>query len=142
MRPAALVLALAVFTVAGCLLPARPFSIELPGDIVVDDLPVTLEDKTGLVQAIGLALPGQFNLVEGVGPGDNASMLVVSWLGGSCDVRTHLTFDRRDGGYVIEATTEGTSPCRSSGHLRTVTLLMAEPVDPTLVTLEVRGRSD
>ena len=48
-------------------------------------LPVTLEDRTGLVQAFGPAQPGQFNLFDGVKADANPTVLVVSWVGGLCD---------------------------------------------------------
>ena len=126
---------MAALAVAACLLPARQFSTTVPGNLASDELPVTLEDRTGLVQALGPAQPGQFNLVNGVAGGSDPSVIVVTWLGGACDRRTHLVFAGRDGGYTIEESTERADAfCTQQGIIRTVSIGLSAPIDPALVT--------
>ena len=134
MRVACLVIA--AVSVAACLLPSRMFSLTLAGDQSIPALPVTLEDRTGLVGAVGPALPGQFNFEEGVGPGADPSDLVVSWLGGACDVATHLVLSGRDDAYTIsEQTDQKPGACTLQAYLRTVTIRFATPINPDAVVL-------
>jgi hypothetical protein len=123
---------------AGCQLPAHLFSVRLSGDGIVEDLPVTVEDRTDLIRVVGPAQPGQFNLTEGVTTQGDPSVLVVSWMGGRCDDGAHLTFDEREGAYSIVVMTTSAAPCSGDGVLRTVSLGLTAPVDPDAVTLEQR----
>lgn len=121
---------------AACLLPARQFALELPGRPgVVEPLPVTLEDRTGLVQAVGPAQPGQLNIADGIGLGEDPSVLVVSWTGGACDRRSHLVFAAANDGYTITESTDRDGTCDDIGVLRTVTLGLASAIDPAVVRL-------
>ena len=132
----ALALIVAVLAVTACLLPATRFELTLSGSGVIDDLPVTLEDRTGQVDAVAPALPGQLNFQEGVAPGDDPSDLVVSWLGGACDLGTHLVVAAAGDGYTITEHTKRADACRSQAVLRTVTLRLETPIDPALVQLD------
>jgi hypothetical protein len=124
--------------VVGCQLPAHLFSVQLSGDGIVDDLPVTVEDRTDLIRVVGPAQPGQFNLEQGVTSQGDPSVLVVSWLGGRCDDAAYVTFDEADDGYSIVVATRAATPCRSAGVLRTISLGLTTPVDPETVSLEQR----
>jgi hypothetical protein len=117
----------------GCLLPARLFSVNVSGDGIVNDLPVTVEDRTDLVRAVGPALPGQFNLENGVRVGADPSQLVVTWLGGTCDYRTHLLFERLEDGYLVSERTDSATSCNAAGFVRTVTMELSAPVDADTV---------
>jgi hypothetical protein len=133
----AAVIALLGLTLGACLLPASQLTTVVPGQGVVNDLPVTLEDRTGLVRALGPAQPGQFNIRDGVKAGDDPSQLVVTWLGGSCDQATHLTFEARGDRYaVVERTDRAAGLCDAGAAVRTVTFGLTGPIDPDLVTLE------
>jgi len=132
---AALLIPIAILVIA-CLLPARQFSLTLDGKGVVDDLPVIVEDRSGQLLAVAAALPGQFNIQEGVAAGDVPSDVVVTWLGGQCDDRAHLAVDAMDGIYTIVETTEAARSCTLAGFLRTVTLRFTAPVRPGSVTLQ------
>ena len=135
--PVAVVALVAVVAVA-CVLPARLFSMTIPAGPATKELAVTLEDRTGLVQAFGPAQPGQFNLIESVGAPDKPDVLVVSWTGGSCDVEAHLVFSGKDGAYLITSKTKrDRGVCDQQGVLRTVSIGLSSPVDPTLVRLDV-----
>ena len=125
--------------VTACLLPAAQFSLTLDGKGVVHDLPVIVEDRSGQLLAVAAALPGQFNIQEGVAAGDVPSDLVVTWLGGMCDDRAHLVIDEVGAAYSIVETTESDAgSCRLGGILRTVTLRFSGPIDPARVTVEQR----
>jgi len=121
--------------VAACLAPSNLFVTSLKGGLVADDLAVTLEDRTGLVQAFGPAQPGQFNLFDGVKADANPTVLVVSWLGGVCDRATHLVFAAANGEYSVTETTEREAACRDAGVRRTVSIGLTSPVDAATVTL-------
>ena len=121
--------------VAACLAPSKLFVTSLKGGLVADDLAVTLEDRTGLVQAFGPAQPGQFNLFDGVKADANPTVLVVSWLGGICDRATHLVFAAANGEYSVMETTEREAACRDAGVRRTVSIGLASPIDASAVTL-------
>jgi len=121
--------------VAACLAPSKLFVTSLKGGLVADDLAVTLEDRTGLVQAFGPAQPGQFNLFDGVKADANPTVLVVSWLGGVCDRATHLVFAAANGEYSVTETTEREGACRDAGVRRTVSIGLTSPVDAATVTL-------
>jgi len=121
--------------VAACLAPSKLFVTSLNGGLVADDLAVSLEDRTGLVQAFGPAQPGQFNLFDGVKADANPTVLVVSWLGGVCDRATHLVFAAANGEYSVTETTEREGACRDAGVRRTVSIGLTSPVDAATVTL-------
>jgi hypothetical protein len=126
----------AFLAVSACLLPARHFSLVLTDDRPIEDLPVTFEDRTGLVEAVGPAQPGQFNLGQGVSPGEGPSELVISWVGGTCDHRTHLVLDARDGRYTVVETTDRASTCTLAGVVRTVTIALSSPLKAEDVAFE------
>jgi hypothetical protein len=134
MRAAGLLIA--IVAVSGCLLPARQFSLTLDGKGVVDDLPVTVEDRSGQLLAVAAALPGQFNLEAGVAGGGEPSDIVITWMGGQCDDRAHVAVDAKNGIYTIVETTESARSCTLGGFLRTVTLRFSGPVRPGSVTFE------
>jgi len=121
--------------VAACLAPSNLFVTSLKGGLVADDLAVTLEDRTGLVQAFGPAQPGQFNLSDGVKADANPTVLVVSWLGGLCDRATHLVFAAANGEYSVTETTEREAACRDASVRRTVSIGLTSPIDAATVTL-------
>jgi hypothetical protein len=132
MRAASVVLIAIVL--AACILPPRLFGVVLTNE-VAGDLPVTFEDRTGLVQVVGPAQPGQFNLTEGVTSQADPSVLAITWLGGACDLRAHLVFAGSDGAYSVTQTTDREGgPCTLQFN-RTVTVGLSSPVDPGQVTL-------
>jgi len=126
---------MSALAVAACLAPSKLFVTSLKGGLVADDHAVTLEDRTGLVQAFGPAQPGQFNLFDGVKADANPTVLVVSWLGGLCDRATHLVFAAANGEYSVTETTEREGACRDAGVRRTVSIGLTSPIDAATVTL-------
>jgi hypothetical protein len=134
MRAAAGLL-LSALVLSACLAPSRQFVTTVKGGLVADNLAVTLEDRTGLVQAFGPAQPGQFNLFDGVKADRDPSVLVVSWLGGLCDRTTHLVFAAANGEYSVTETTERESACRDASVRRTVSVGLTSPIDASAVTL-------
>ena len=126
---------MSALAVAACLAPSKLFVTSLKGGLVADDLAVTLEDRTGLVQAFGPAQPGQFNLSDGVKADANPTVLVVSWLGGLCDRATHLVFAAANGEYSVTETTEREAACRDASVRRTVSIGLSSPIDAATVTL-------
>jgi hypothetical protein len=134
MRAAAGLLLLAL-VLSACFAPSRLFVTTVKGGLVADDLAVTLEDRTGLVQAFGPAQPGQLNLADGVRGDRDPTVFVVSWLGGLCDRTTHLVFAAANGEYSVTETTERVAVCRDASVRRTVTVGLTAPIDLSTVTL-------
>jgi hypothetical protein len=135
---ATLVLSVAV---AGCVLPPRQFTARFPGDGFLEALPVVLEDRTGLVESISIGPPAPMEIHVGeVAAAADPTMLVAAWLGGACDRKAHLIFERlEDSRYRIAQETSTTDgACILLGVERTVTLRLSEPLDATAVTLESR----
>ena len=128
-------LLLSALLLGACFAPSRLFVTTVKGGLVADDLAVTLEDRTGLVQAFGPAQPGQFNLLDGVKADRDPSVLVVSWVGGLCDRTTHLVFAAANGEYSVTETTEREAACRDASIRRTVSVGLTSPIDPSTVTL-------
>jgi hypothetical protein len=131
----AVLLLVSALALVACLAPSQLFVTVVRGGLVADDLTVTLEDQTGLVQAFGPAQPGQFNLFDGVKLDRDPTVLVVTWLGGICDRTTHLVFAAANGEYSVTETTERVAACRDASIRRTVSIGLASPVDASLVTL-------
>jgi hypothetical protein len=134
MRAAAALL-VSIVVASACLAPARLFVTVVKGGLVADDLSVTLEDHTGLVQAFGPAQPGQFNLFDGVKGDADPTVLVVSWIGGICDRASHLVFAAANGEYSVTETSERVTPCRDGSTRRTVSIGLSSPIDASTVTL-------
>ncbi len=95
-------------------------------------LPVVLEDRTGLVTAIGQpALAGEFSFRDGVTnmPG-RMDQLAVTWLTGACTLGSHMTFEPIDGGYRLSvADRDSGGACILIGYGRTMTIDLDAPVD-------------
>jgi hypothetical protein len=134
-RMRAVALLLSALVASACLAPSHLFATTVKGGLVADDLAVTLEDHTGLVQAFGPAQPGQFNLFDGVKADADPTVLVVSWVGGICDRATHLVFAAANDEYSVTETSERVTPCRDAGTRRTVSIGLSSPIDASTVTL-------
>ena len=134
----AVLLLVSALALAACLAPSRLFVTVVKGGLVAQDLTVTLEDRTGVVQAFGPAQPGQFNLIDGVQADRDPTVLVVTWLGGMCDRTTHLVFAAANGDYSVTETTEREAACRDASIRRTVSIGLASPINPSMVRLERR----
>lgn len=101
--------------------PDGRFSVIVPGSVDVDQLPVDLVDHTGTVVAMGIA---NGRVLDGVvaDPADPA-VLVVSWTGGTCDVRTTLTVEPTiDTIRINEATEERPGGCSTAGIARSIAI--------------------
>jgi len=110
------------------------FSVVMPGGEFVDPLAVDLIDHTGTVT---LVVVGQGNFMEGVAvaPGDPA-VLVVTWMGGMCDVRTRLSVEPGiDSILITEATEVRPGGCRLAGITRSVAIRFDPPLRPEFVEL-------
>ena len=115
------------------------FSVIVPGDGLIEPLPVDLVDQTGTVVAMGIAKGG---VMDGVvaDPADPA-VLVVSWTGGTCDVRTTLTVEPTiDTIRISEATEERPGGCLLAGIARSIAIRF-EPRLPMEVVEFVRAES-
>jgi hypothetical protein len=139
---AAVVVLSSALAVSACLTPSHLFATTVKGGLVAEDLAVTLEDHTGLVQAFGPAQPGQFNLSDGVKADHDPTVLVVTWTGGICDRVTHLVFASAGGVYSLTETSERETPCRDAGRRRTVSIGFASPIDASTVTFQPRPHID
>jgi hypothetical protein len=133
---AVLVVLLAVTPLSAIFRPAY-FEVVFPGSGSVATLRVVVDDRTGLVA--GLSRVDFSPLIdEGVsnGPGENRRALFVTLFGGCGDRLAWLTFDRGDGGFVIEERTTRYGCNFLIGLSRTVVLQLRAPVDASTVEFE------
>ncbi len=120
---------------AGCGL--RTFEARFAGDGMVQALPVTVDDRTGLVT-------GVMSLVGGAGGWENAAtnpfgrpdQLDVSWLGGMCDRHVTLVVEPSGDEFVIRVSTERADACLLAGILRSVRIAFSAPISADLVHLK------
>src|SRR5262245_30601777 len=132
----ALLAAVLAFSVGACdtfgLEQDSTFTVVVPAQEFVDELTVDLVDRTGTVAAIALAR-GPFQ--EGVvaDPADPA-VIVVTWMGGMCDLRTTLTVvPTIDTIRISEATEARPGTCRLAGIIRSVAIRFDPPLAPEFV---------
>jgi len=112
--------------------PDGTFSVIMPERELVEPLVVDVIDHTGTVAAVGI---GQSRLEDAVvaDPADPA-VLIVTWVGGMCDVRTTLTVEAATGTIrIIEATEERFGACRSMGVGRSIAIRFDPPLAPEFV---------
>lgn len=118
--------------------PDGAFSLVMPGRELVDPLAVDVIDRTGTVTAV-LVAEGRFQEgVEAV-PADPA-MLVVTWMGGMCDIRTTLTLEATlDTMRISEATETRPGGCRMAGIMRSIAVRFDPPLAPGFVEFAGAG---
>jgi hypothetical protein len=135
---AAAVLALAIGACES-LIPDRSgtFTIVAPAHEFVDELVVDVVNRTGTVTEIGIA---RDQIRDGiVADAADPAVLVITWLGGMCDVRTTLTVEPTiDTIRIREATEERAGGCRMAGIVRSIAIRFEPPLAPDFVEL-VRG---
>lgn len=101
-------------------------------------LPVTLDDRTGLVAAIGQPpVDGDIGFPEGVSNlAGKPDVLAVTWTTGACTERAHMVFDRVGNGYRLSVTViDRPGPCDGIGYGRTIAVSLAAPLDARSVEL-------
>ena len=135
------------FVAISGVLDSRPrFTVRLPGGQSHSSIGVELRDATGLVTAVELGPPPgpeDFDFraggtVENV-PGQ-ASVLVVRWLGGACDDRVDMAFERVEAAYVLAMHTDTGFDlgCIAMGVARTVAIDLSTAIDARDVTIARR----
>ncbi|HSH20986.1 MAG TPA: hypothetical protein VK992_00010 [Candidatus Caenarcaniphilales bacterium] len=94
-------------------------------------LPVVVDDWTGLVAGIGLAAP---TLHDGVSnPDGDDRVLHISWLGGACDHRVWLIFERADDGFRLAMRTDRAGGCILMAVGRAIEIRLRSRVDAATV---------
>ena len=124
--------------IGGCALvepePDGAFSVVIAGREHIDPLAVDVIDHTGTVTTVIVA-EGKF--MEGVvaAPADPAT-LIVTWMGGMCDIRTTLVLvPTLDTMRISEATEERPDVCRAMGVRRSIAIRFEPPLAPDFVEL-------
>jgi hypothetical protein len=108
------------------------FSAVIPGNQVVGPLVVDVVDHTETVTEI-LVVHGVFPEGASVGPADPA-VLIVTWVGGMCDVRTRLTLEATlDAMRITEATEQRLGACEAAGIMRSIAFRFDPPLSPEFV---------
>ena len=121
--------------VAGCGL--RTFEARFEGNGWIQALPVTVDDRTGLVTGaatFGGDAGGWENAVTN--PFGRPDQLIVNWTGGSCDHHATLVFEPSGGEFVIRVSTERADACRLDGISRSVRIALSAPISADLVHLQ------
>ena len=122
--------------IGGCALfepdPDGTFSVVVPGRDHLDPLAVEVVDRTGTVTAVIVA-EGRFQDGVVAAPADPAT-LIVTWMGGMCDINTTLTLEPTLDTMRISETTE-TRPgaCRAMGVMRSIAIRFDPPLAPNFV---------
>ena len=109
--------------------PEGTFRVVMPGHEFVDPLPVMVNDNTGTVTAV---VVGQGNFQEGieVAPAE-PDLLIVTWMGGMCDMSTTLTVEPTiDTIRIIETTETRPGGCRLAGIMRSVAIRFDPALKP------------
>jgi hypothetical protein len=109
--------------------PDGTFTVFMPEHEFVEGLTVDVVDRTGTVQAVVMA---EGNFQEGiVAARDDPAVLVVTWVGGICDVRTRLSLEPTlDMMRISEATETRLGACEAAGILRSIAIRFDPPLAP------------
>lgn len=136
----ALVPTILVFALlAACQSAGRTFQVTLQ-TTSGDPLPVSLTDETGVVTGITQAAADFTISFEPIARADPSEprALVLSWMGGVCDVAATVTVVEQEGSYVIGlASRERTGGgCPSAGVPRGIRITTSDPlpIDSIIVT--------
>jgi hypothetical protein len=141
-----LIVAVGLVVMSGALDPRARFSVQLPGGENHSSIGVELRDATGLVTAIEPGSPPGpegFDFRAG-GTVENApeeaSVLVMRWLGGACDDRVDMAFERVESAYVLAMHTDTGFDlgCIAMGVARTVVIDLSTAIDARDVTIARR----
>ncbi len=119
---------------AACQLGAAPsFGVRVPSPREgIPALDVVVVDRAGVVAGVESRDPVDWK--EGIGRSDRPDQVIVSWLGGLCDVRTTLSVTSNAGTLTINETTETTGgACRLAGISRSVALDLDREIDPETI---------
>ena len=131
-----LALLIPAMAVAGCAstpVVRGPFDGLFPAFGDTAPLPVSVDDRTGLVRAVSVVPPGMVDDgISGVPGRDDA--LHVHWLGGMCDERVRILGEPVDGGLSVTLDTDVVGACLLAGIGRSLMLEFTEPVDPSTVS--------
>ena len=125
--------AMVPLAIGGCAVflpePDGTFTVFMPESEAAEGLMVDVVDGTGTVQA---AVVAEGNFQEGIvaAPGDPA-VLVATWVGGMCDIRTRLTVEAAlDTMRISEATETRLGACEAAGILRSIAIRFDPPLAP------------
>jgi hypothetical protein len=106
---------------------ARTLGVTLPGTAEIRPLPAVLVDQAGLVETISAEAPlaAEPSLTN---PPGELDVLLVTWIGGTCDHRVEFVFDRGAEAYSLTGVTDRDSGCTLAGVLRSIRIEMSAPV--------------
>lgn len=127
---------------AGCSATQERFETTLTSPNGTDAISVSVWDRTDLVESIAPA-PGNplAGITATVSAGSaDGNALVVSWLGGACEVTAEIGFWRAGEGYrlsmVHEARSAPEGQCSAGGIERAIRITLSSPISPEQVTVQ------
>ena len=132
-------LAALILVIGGCALfgpdePDGTFSVVIAGRDSIDPLAVDVVDRTGTVTAVIVA-EGPFQEGIAAAPAD-PDVLIVTWMGGLCDIHTTLTLEPTlDTMRISEVTEQRPDACRAMGVMRSIAIRFDPPLAPGFVEL-------
>ncbi len=113
------------------------------GDLRIDRLPVSFDDRTGLVTAIATVEGPWTDFDTGIrAVPDSPSQLSVRWLGGACDGNVRATFRQASDRYALHLESSLrplTFGCVAVGILRELKVTFATPIEASAVELTQAG---
>jgi hypothetical protein len=112
--------------------PSGKFTVLMPARELVDPVVIDVVDRTETVEAIAIER-GHFP--DGIfSEANDPAVLIVTWMGGMCDVRTTLTVEPTiDTIQITEVTERAPRACRLAGITRSIAIRFDPPLRPEFV---------
>ena len=111
------------------------FPARAGGALEVPELPIRVEDRSGLVEAVAFVNDPILQGIRAVPDRPNA--IAVGWTGGACDHRVAVTVEGVAAAVRVAIRTEIGGACRAIGIPRSIELQFSEAIDPTTVSMSV-----
>ncbi len=111
------------------------FEDEFPALGEIKALPISIVDRTALVNAVDLGVGGAVEDGVAAVPG-RPSSLEVSWLGGMCDERVDIAIVSFGPIIKVAVRTERAGGCLLAGITRSVILHLDHPIDARIIEFE------
>ena len=116
----------------------RSFAVTIPGQAGISPLLTVLLDKSGVIESIAAEVPTATESdIDVANPPGEPDVLLVTWIGGTCDHRVEFVFDGGADAYTLSGVTERDSGCTLSGIARSIRMQMSTPVSADTVEFQL-----
>lgn len=115
----------------------RSFAVTIPGQASISPLLAVLLDKSGVIQSVAAEVPAATESDSAItNPPEEPDVLLVTWIGGTCDHRVEFVFDGGADAYTLSGVTERDSGCTLSGIARSIRIQLSTPVPADTVEFQ------